>query len=75
MESHCVKDADRLAQMIILMEQVFTYNNQQAKEWLENNEEWINKKYITKTGKLLALELYRSNVNDWTKNLATEARR
>ncbi len=75
LEAKCVKDADRMAQMILLQEQVFTYNNQQAKEWLENNEDWINQTYLTEYGKKLALTVYHTKVNDWAKNLATEKRR
>lgn len=74
-ESKCVKDADRMAQMILLQEQVFTFGNQQAIEWLDKNEDWINSVYLTTYGKELALAVYHTKVNDWATNLATDKRR
>lgn len=74
-EAKCVKDADRMAQMIVLQEQVFTFGNQQAKEWLEKNEDWINSNYLTEYGRRLALTVYKTPVNNWGKHLGTEKRR
>jgi len=75
LEAKCVKDADRIAQLIVLREQIFTFGNQQAKEWQEDFENWAEKVFLTKSGKELALTIYHTKVNDWAKNLKTEKRR
>ena len=75
LEAKVVKDADRIAQMMVLKEYVFAYNNQQAKEWTEDlTEEWFQSFY-TKTGQELMRAINQIKVNDWTKGLSTNKRR
>lgn len=74
-EAKCVKDADRIAQIIILEEQIVTFGNQRAKRWQTDIDGWIESTFLTKSGKKLAFAVYKTDVYEWSKGLYVDKRR
>jgi putative hydrolase of HD superfamily len=75
LEAKIVKDADRIAQMIVLREYEFAYGNQQAKEWTANlGKKWFSSFY-TKSAEKLIKQLVKMKVNGWADGLASRERR
>lgn len=70
LEAKIVKDADRIAQIIVLKELVASHGNERAKLWLTNPNT-----FFTDTGQQIADELFKFDASRWGLDLETDKRR
>lgn len=70
LEAKIVKDADRIAQLVVLKELISSHGNQRAQIWMQKP-----KPFFTKTGQELADNLLNSDASKWGLDLETSKRK